>query len=100
MKANIDAYLNQTLEFTIFGEEVRVNQPSVGIVKRIIRIAGDITADTFEDIIELVVEALNNNVSGHSFTREKIETLSMPALTAVVQAISGQIVEAENHPNS
>ncbi|MEF9952638.1 MAG: hypothetical protein RSA01_00505 [Clostridium sp.] len=93
---NLDSLIDNTIDFTFKGKLIKVQQPTIKLVKKFAAIDGDSDLDKQ---IEVITEMLNNNSSNIKLNKSDIEDLTPSALKVIVKAISNNIEEVSNNPN-
>ncbi|KMT21597.1 hypothetical protein [Clostridium cylindrosporum] len=93
---NLDVLMEKTIDFTLKGKLIRVQQPTLKMIKKFAAIEKDADIDKQ---IEVITEILNNNSSNIKLEKSDIEELNQPALMAILEAITNNIKEADNNPN-
>lgn len=92
---DLQALTEMTIDFKwLDGQEIHVHQPSARFVNKV-----DRAENTIEKSQELVFEFLKDNKEGRVFTKEEIEELNAPQLTAILMAVLGFANEVDSHPN-
>lgn len=94
---NLDLLMDKTMDFMIGGELIKVNEPSIGMVKRFSKIEDN--EDGLESQINMVVEILNNNTSAKKFTRAQLDIFTPRILKAIINEVLGSIRDTDNNPN-
>lgn len=106
MAFNLDELMDKTIDFILFGEMVRVQQPSVSVIKKISKFqteAANITENSTDAVFteqnNIICSILNNNSSGKKFTVKQIESLPQNVHSKILNTILISVFEAENDPN-
>jgi len=97
---DLDKYLDQTIEFKIKGEVIKVKQPTAFATKKIAQLEKKITDENYLDTrCEITGIILNSNVEGKIFTVEEIEALPFKVQEIISVQIATMKFEADNDPN-
>lgn len=98
---NLDNVMNQTIDFMLKGELIKVQQPSTKLVKKFTQFEGSELKpnETFDKQVELITEIMNNNTSARKFTQSEIEALPQKVLSIIIKEITNSISAVENDPN-
>lgn len=106
MPFNLDELMDKTIDFILFGELVRVQQPSVSMIKKInkfqmeaVKINENNTDVIFASQCDITCSILNNNSSGKKFTVKQMESLPQNVHNKILSTILTSVLEDDNDPN-
>lgn len=101
---NLDIILDETIDFTLNGETIKVRQPSVSVIKKVNKFQVEVAGKSDIDLIfntqtEVITEILNNNTSGKKFTVKQVEALPQKVQNVIIETVLNDIIKADNDPN-
>ena len=97
---DLDILMDKTLDFKLNEELVKVNQPSMKMIKKFNTLSSlSDEAEILDKQTELIVEILNNNTSGKKFKTSEVDNFPLPVIKTIINTISNDINGTENNPN-
>ncbi|MBS4535835.1 hypothetical protein GOQ29_09430 [Clostridium sp. D2Q-14] len=92
---DIDKYIDRTIALKINGEVIKIQEPSIKLIKKFTALDGLEDDEILDKQSELVTEILNNNTSAKKFKVNDIDKLPVSAIKAIIESI----VEVDQDPN-
>ncbi|HDI3121687.1 hypothetical protein FDA77_00855 [Clostridium botulinum] len=96
---DLDILMDKTLDFKLNGELIKVNQPSMKIIKKFNTLSSLSEAEILDKQTDVIVEILNNNTSGKKFKPSEVDNFSLPVINTIVNTVTNNINGTENNPN-
>ena len=91
---NLDLYKNRTIDFTIGGKLVKVNEPSFSTMQSFEQVA----ESGIDGLNQLILKIMNNNCSGVKFSLKEVESWNKSMINAIIQAIADDKALVDNDP--
>lgn len=97
---NLDDYINNHVEVTIFGKNIKIKEPTINMIMDIDKIEKNLTVENLrEKRLEVGLLMINYNVDGEKFTREQLMQLPFEALNVLIDEVAKMRYKADSDPN-
>lgn len=94
---NLDLYMDNTIDFMLKGELIKIPEPSAKMVKKMASLAETSESEMLDTQIKLITDILNTNTGGKKFKTSDIEELPQKILVTIMNTYTGSINETEKN---
>ena len=97
---NLDCFIEDRLEISIFGEKITIKEPTAGMYDEVNRIEKDMDMTNMgSKRIKVAVLFINNNEEGRLFFEEQFETLPFAVPDTICKEVIEMRKRVEKDPN-